>query len=75
MRANCVHVIHRKKEVPGIELNREHGTKKDFEHLKAWLKFYGFKLVVRGTNRVVVLAPELYDVRKNPEFTLEDIKG
>jgi len=68
VKATCVHVIHKSKEIPGIELDKLQADKGIFEQLKAWLKFYGFTIVPRGAQRVVILSPEMYDCRKDKPF-------
>ena len=68
VKATCVHVIHRNKEIPGLEVDRLQEDKESFEQLKEWLKYYGFKIVPRGARRIVILSPEMYDCRKQPPF-------
>jgi hypothetical protein len=66
--ANCTHVIHNGKEIPGIQLDKDTSDSAVFEQFKAWLKYYGFTIVPRGRGRLVVLSPTLYDCRKQKPF-------
>jgi hypothetical protein len=75
LKASCVHVIYKNKEIPGIELDRLQVDRASFEQFKAWFKFYGFKIVPRGAARIVVLSPEMYDCRKQPPFEWPDGKA